>query len=279
MDEVRPASYELVIRPKSVVSLRDLADVWRYRELLWTLASRDVRVRYKQAAFGVLWALIQPVSQMIVFTVVFNRLGGIRPQSTASYPVFCLSGLLVWTMFASGLTAASDSLVSNSSLITKVYFPRVVVPISAVAPPLVDFLVGFALLLPLLPVFGVAFHWTLVLAIPIAALAILTAIALGLWLSALNIQFRDVRYALPFFTQLLIFVTPVFYPSSLVPERYRPWLALNPMAGIVDSFRAAILGDAIPVARLGASAALVAAIFLLGFIWFRRMERTFADRV
>ena len=207
-------------------------------------------VRYKQAALGVLWALIQPVAQMVIFTVVFNRFAGIRSGGTASYPIFCLSGVLVWTMFAAGFSAASDSLVTNANLITKVYFPRVVLPVAAVVPPMVDFTVGFALLVPLMPLLGVPLRATLLLALPIAALAPLCAVAVGLWTSALNIYFRDVRYALPFFIQLLIFLTPVFYPPSLVPERFRPLLVLNPMAAVVEGFRAALLGEPLPVERL-----------------------------
>jgi lipopolysaccharide transport system permease protein len=175
MEQRESAAYELVIRPEAVVSFRDLADVWRYRELLWTLAARDVRVRYKQAAFGVLWALVQPLLQMVIFTLVFNRLAGIRSGSSVSYPVFCLSGLVVWTMFTAGLSGASESLVNNANLITKVYFPRVVVPVAAVVPPMVDFIVAFALLVPLMPFYGVPLRATLLLALPIAALAPLTA--------------------------------------------------------------------------------------------------------
>jgi len=279
MEQGESAAYELVIRPQSVVSVRDFADVWRYRELLWTLASRDVRVRYKQAAFGVLWALVQPVLQMVVFSLVFNRFAGIRSGSDVSYPVFCLSGLLVWTMFASGLSAASESLVSNSNLITKVYFPRVVVPVAAVVPPMVDFTVAFAVLVPLMPFYGVPLRPTLLLALPIAALAPLCSVALGLWTSALNIYFRDVRYALPFFLQSLIFLTPVFYPSALVPERYRRFLALNPMAAVVDGFRAAVFGEPLPLGRLAGAALAILVVGLGGFLWFRRMERSFADRV
>jgi lipopolysaccharide transport system permease protein len=279
MEQRESAAYELVIRPQSVVSLRDLYDVWRYRELLWTLASRDVRVRYKQAAFGVLWALVQPLVQLVVFTIVFNRFAGIRSGSSVSYPVFCLSGLVVWTLFSGGVSAASESLVANANLITKVYFPRVVVPVAAVLPPMVDFVVVFALLAPMMLVYGVPVRATLLAAPAIAALAPLCAIAVGLWTSALNIYFRDVRYALPFFLQVLVYLTPVFYPTSLVPERLRPLLALNPMAAVVDGFRAAVLGEPLPLARIGGAALLIALIGLSGFVWFRRMERSFADRV
>jgi lipopolysaccharide transport system permease protein len=279
MEQRESAAYELVIRPQSAISLGDILDVFRYRELLWTLASRDVRVRYKQAALGILWALLQPVAQMVVFTVVFNKVAGIRSGSSVPYPVFCLSGLVVWTMFSSGLSAASDSLVNNASLITKVYFPRVIVPTAAIVPPMVDFAVAFALLVPMMPIYGVPLRATLLLALPIAALAPLCAIAVGLWTSALNIYFRDVRYALPFFLQSLIFVTPVFYPSSLVPERYRALLALNPMAAVIDGFRAAVLGEPMPFERLAWAALAILLIGLGGFVWFRRMERSFADRV
>ena len=212
--------FELVIRPTSAISLRDLSEVWRYRELLWTLAWRDISVRYKQAAMGIAWALLQPVAQMVVFTLLFSRLGGIHcSEPDVPYPLFCLSGLVVWTLFASGLSQASDSLINNANVITKVYFPRVVVPLASIVAVCFDFIVAFALLLALLPFFHVGFHVSLLLAPFIAALAALCAAAGGLWLSAINLQFRDVRYALPFFVQLLIFLTPVFYSASLLRQR------------------------------------------------------------
>jgi lipopolysaccharide transport system permease protein len=268
-----------VIRPESVVSIRDLRDVWTYRELLWILALRDVAVRYKQAALGVAWALLQPLAQMVIFTVLFNRFAGIHSDSDVPYSVFCFSGLTVWGLFASGLTHASESLVSNANLVTKVYFPRVIIPIASIVTAVVDYCVAFVLLIVLMLAFRVPLHATALLTIPIAGVAGLCAIAIGLWTSALNLQFRDVRYALPFFIQLLVYCTPVFYPATLVPARYRPLFDLNPMAAVVDSFRACLFGTAIPFQRLLLATVTATAVGFVGFMWFRRMERTFADRI
>src|SRR5438874_3443931 len=212
---------ELVIRPDSRFSFQQLRDVWDSRELLWILAARDVSVRYKQAFLGVAWAVLQPVTQMVVFTVLFNRFAGIHSGSELPYPVFCFSGLVVWTLFASGLAHASESLVASSNLVTKVYFPRAVLPLAAVGSALVDFAIGFVLVFAVALWFGAPLHATAVLAPLFAAMAAFCAVAVGLWTSALNLQFRDVRHALPFFLQLLVFGTPVFYPPSLIPERWR----------------------------------------------------------
>lgn len=279
MSESRPQPYELIIRPQSVVSLADLADIWRYRELLWTLTSRDIRVRYKQAAFGVLWAVIQPVAQMIIFTVLFNRLAGIKADAPVPYAVFCFSGVVVWSLFSTGLGQSSASLVENAKVITKVYFPRVIVPLASVLVAGMDFIIGFALLLIAMPLFGVSFHASIV-AVPLIALcAAFCAFSVGLWLSAINIQFRDVRYALPFFLQLLIYVTPVFYPSSLIPAQYKFLLLANPMAAVVDCFRAAMFGLAMPWSELGLAMLITFVVGVTGFIYFRYMEQSFADRV
>ena len=262
MSDAAP-DFELVIRPRGPISLRDFGDVWAKRELLWTLAMRDVSVRYKQAALGVAWAVLQPVTQMVVFTVLFNRLAGIHADMPVPYALFCFAGLVVWTLFANGLAHASESLINNANVITKVYFPRAVIPLASIVAAIVDFAIGFVLLLILMPIFGATFHLSAILALPVAALAALVAVALGLWTSAVNIQYRDVRYALPFFIQLLIFLTPVFYPTSLIP----------------DGFRAALFGTPLPWGRLGLALALTIVAGALGFMYFRRMERTFADRV
>lgn len=282
MSQPLARDYELVIRPRSVISLADLADVWRYRELLWTLASRDIRVRYKQAAFGVLWAIAQPVAQMIIFTVLFNRMAGIRPSgelANVSYALFSFSGVVIWQLFATGLAAASNSLVENSRVISKVYFPRVLVPLASIVVAGVDYLIAFSMLLLAVPILGESFHASMLLLPVFALLAALAAFAVSLWTSAINIQFRDVRYALPFVLQLLIFLTPVFYPSTLVPEGYRFLLVLNPMAAIVDGFRAALFGTTMPWSALGLACAWIAVVGCIGFLFFRRMEQTFADRV
>jgi lipopolysaccharide transport system permease protein len=269
----------LVIRPHSVVSLVDVVELWRYRELLLTLARRDVSVRYKQAALGVAWAVLQPLVQMAIFTLLFNRFAGIRSDGPVPYGLFCFAGLVVWLLFSTGLTRASESLVENSSLVTKVYFPRAVMPAAAVLSALVDFAVGFVLLLVMIPLYHQRFHFSSLLALPIALLAALSAFAIGLWTSALNIQFRDVRYVLPFFIQTLIFVTPVFYPLSMVPPRYHLLLALNPVTAVVESFRAALFGQPLPWLGLGASTATALVVAALGFLFFRRMEASFADRI
>jgi len=274
-----PDGRVLVLRPAKALSWQDVVDAWDYRELLWILALRDVKVRYKQASLGIAWALLQPLTQMAIFTVLFNRFAGIHGDSTVPYPVFCLAGLTVWGLFASGLSLSSESLISSSNLVTKVYFPRVIVPLATIFTAAVDSAIAGTLLVALMIAMKVPFHMTALLAIPIAAIAGLCAAAFGLWTSAINLQFRDVRHALPFFIQLLVYATPVFYSSSIVPQRYRPFLALNPMVAVVNGFRAALFGTEIPFAKLGISIAVALSIGLLGFIRFRHLEQTFADRI
>lgn len=269
----------LVLGPTTTLSWRDLQEAWEFRELLLTLALRDVKVRYKQAVLGIAWALIQPFSQMIIFTVLFNRFAGIKGDASVPYPVFCFAGLVVWGLFASGLTQSSESLIGSAHLVTKVYFPRVLIPLASILTAVVDASIAGLLLVVLMLIKHVPFHLTIVLAPAIAALAALCAAAIGLWTSAWNLQFRDVRYALPFVIQLMVYATPVFYPASIMPAKYRPWLALNPMAAVVDGFRAAVFGTPIPFARLGLAAVTALAIGFVGFIRFRRMERTFADQI
>ena len=277
-DAAANSPYELIIRPTSTISSRDLVDVWRYRELLWTLASRDVRVRYKQAAFGIAWALIQPLIQVVVFTALFHRVAGIRGEASMPYPVFVASGVVIWGLFSTGLASASNSLVENARVITKVYFPRVVLPLASILVATVDFAIGLAILLVLLLVYGVPIHASILLVPVFAGLAALCALSLGLWTSALNIQFRDVRYALPFFLQLMIFITPVFYPADLVPPPYRDLLVLNPMGAFVEGFRAAIFGTEIPWLNVATATGITLVTAFGGFLFFRRMEQSFADR-
>ena len=257
----------------------DFADAWDYRELLWILAIRDVKVRYKQASLGIAWALLQPLTQMMIFTVLFNRFAGIHGDGVVPYPVFCLAGLTVWGLFSNGLSHASESLLNSSNLVTKVYFPRVILPLATILTAAVDSAIAAALLVALMIVMHVPFHATSLLALPIASVAGLSAAAFGLWTSALNLRYRDVRYALPFFIQILVYATPVFYSTSIVPARYRPLLILNPMVAIVNSFRAALFGTRIPFAQLGIAVAISLVVGLFGFIRFRQLERTFADRI
>jgi lipopolysaccharide transport system permease protein len=276
------AKRELVLRPDTKVSLPDLQtlrEIWDSRELLWILAMRDIQVRYKQAVLGVAWAMLQPIVQMVIFTVLFNRFAGIQSGSDLPYPVFCFSGVVIWTLFVSSLSHVSESLINNSNLITKIYFPRVILPLAAVGTALIDFLIGFLLVMGMALFLGVPLHATAPLALVAAGGAAGCAIALGLWTSAINLQYRDVRHALPFFTQLLVFVTPVFYSPSFVPEKWRPLLMLNPMAAIVSAFRGALFGGPLPWRDLAVAAAMMLVVGAGGFIRFRSLERTFADRV
>ena len=256
-----------------------LRELWEYRELLYFLVWREIKIRYKQTALGVVWAVIQPLFTMIVFSVFFGRLARM-PSDGVPYPVFTLCALLPWQLFAFALTESSNSVVANQRLITKVYFPRLVMPLAALGVGLVDFCIAFVLLLGVAAYFGVTFSLTL-LTVPIwAAFALLTALAVGLWLSALNVKYRDVRYAVPFMAQIWMFATPVAYPTSIVPEAWRPFYALNPMVGVVDGFRWALFGVTDPPRVTAVVSALVVGVLLVGGLYyFRRMERTFADVV
>jgi lipopolysaccharide transport system permease protein len=253
-----------------------LREVWEQRELLAFLTWRDVRVRYKQTALGAAWAVLQPALTMLVFSVFFGRLAGV-PSDGVPYPVFAYCGLLPWQLFAFALNGAAQSLTANERLVTKVYFPRLVLPLSAVLAGLVDFVVAFALLVPLMLFYGVRPGPAIVLLPACIALAVATAIAVGLGLCALNVRFRDVRYALPFLTQFWMFATPIAYPGSLVPERWRAWLGLNPMAGVVEGFRYALLGTPAPGPLVWVSAGVVLLALLASLLYFLRVERAFAD--
>lgn len=260
------------------VSLR-LRDLWEYRELLYFLVWRDIKVRYKQTVLGVVWAILQPFMTMIVFSIFFGRLAKV-PSDGMPYPVFTFCAILPWQLFANALTSSGNSLVTNQQLITKVYFPRLIIPISAVVAGLLDFGISFLVLLGMMVYYGIV-PTAAVLTLPFLILfAIGTALAVGLWLSALNVQYRDVRYTIPFLTQFWLFVTPIAYPSSLVPESWRTLYGLNPMVGVVEGFRWALLGKTGDIGPLVIVSALVVAILLIGgLVYFRRMERTFADIV
>lgn len=269
----------LTIRPRSPWSAADLREIWEYRELLGILAWRDLSVRYKQAVFGVAWAVLQPALQAALFTFVFSGIAGIRTDTSTPYVPFVLAGIAPWALFANGVTQASDSLVKNSALVTKVYFPRVLIPLAAIGVTLVDFVVALLLVLLAMAYYGIAFHLSALLVIPLAAIATLAATGLGLWLSAINAEFRDVRYALPFLIQMLWYVAPVFYPSTSVPAQYRPWLDLNPMTAVIDGFRVALFGGEMPFARLAVSLGASLLLAFTGYLFFRRFERTFVDRM
>src|ERR1041385_5853931 len=231
----------LILRPSRGFLRLNLRDVWEYRELLYFLVWRDVKVRYKQTVLGAAWAVLQPVMTMVVFSVFFGRLAKV-PSDGIPYPVFAFAALLPWQLFAFALSESSNSLVGSQNLITKVYFPRLVIPISSVLAGLVDFGIAFAVLLGLMWWYGITPTAAIVFLPLFVALAITTALAVGLWLSSLNVKYRDVRYTIPFLTQFWMFATPVAYPSSLVPGRWHTLYGLNPMAGVVEAFRWALLG-------------------------------------
>jgi lipopolysaccharide transport system permease protein len=267
----------LSIEPsKGWASLR-LREIWEYRELLYFLTWREVTVRYKQTALGAAWALIQPLFTMLIFSLFFGRLAKM-PSDGIPYPLFSLAALIPWTFFANGLTQSSNSLVTNSNLISKVYFPRLIVPMSAVASGVVDFGISFLLLLGMMVFYGAVPSVRFVFLPVFVLLAFVCALGVGLWLSALNVQYRDVRYTVPFLTQFWMFATPIAYPSSLLHEPWRTLYGLNPMAGVVEGFRWALLGAKTAAWEEIAMSAIAAVLILVGgAYYFRRMERTFAD--
>jgi lipopolysaccharide transport system permease protein len=256
-----------------------LRELWEYRELLYFLVWRDIKVRYKQTALGATWAIIQPFFTMVVFSIFFGHLGKI-PSDGIPYPIFAFTALVPWTFFASGLSQSSNSLVGSSNLITKVYFPRLIVPLASVFSGIVDFLIAFVVLVAMMLYYGLA-PTINVLWLPLfLLLALVTSLGVGLWLSALNVEYRDVRYVVPFITQFWLLATPIAYPSSLLHEPWRTIYGLNPMAGVVEGFRWALLKSNAapgPIIAVSASAAIV--ILVTGAFYFRRMEKTFADIV
>ncbi|MFL6198019.1 MAG: ABC transporter permease [Thermoanaerobaculia bacterium] len=265
------------IRPSRGWVALGLRELWEYRELLWFLVWRDVKVRYKQTVLGAGWAILQPVATMIVFSLFFGRLARM-PSDGLPYPVFSFAGLVPWTFFSQGLSQSANSLVGSHNLITKVYFPRLAIPIATVLAGLVDFALAFLVLLVLMLVYGIVPGPEVLALAPLLLLALVTALGAGLWLSALNVQFRDVRYIVPFLTQLWLFLTPIAYPSSLLGEPWRTVYGLNPMAGVVEGFRWALLGTGEPPgAMLAASVLAALALLASGALYFRRTERTFAD--
>jgi lipopolysaccharide transport system permease protein len=254
-----------------------LSDLWRYRELLFFLVWRDIKVRYKQTLLGASWAVLQPFLTMVVFSVFFGRLAGL-PSDGLPYPLFTYAALLPWQLFAYALTESSNSLVRDQRLIVKVYFPRLAVPFSAALSGLVDFAIAFLVLLGMMFYYGTPLT-VRILSLPLfILLALVSALALGLWLAALNVQYRDVRYVIPFIVQLGFFLTPIAYSSSLVPAAFQPLYALNPMVGVVAGFRWALLGAEAPAAGTVLISMLVALVlFVGGLFYFRRMEDSFAD--
>lgn len=275
------------LRPSRGWSALNLADIWNYRELVYFLIWRDIKVRYKQTLLGAAWAIIQPFFTMVVFTIFFGRLAGV-PSDGVPYPIFSYTGLLPWGLFTKALTDAGRAMVANRAMITKIYFPRLVIPLASVLSGLVDFAIAFLVLI------GMIFYYNnvpgeydsisispTILTLPLfLLLALVTALGVGLWLSALNVRYRDINYILPFLTQFWLFITPVAYPASMIPEQWRWLYALNPMTGVVEGFRWALLGTGSgPDLMLAVSTTISILALISGLFYFRRMERTFADMV
>lgn len=275
------AGVERVLRPRRGLAHLDFAELWRYRELFGFLAWRDILLRYKQTYLGVAWAVLQPVLSMVVFTILFGRLAKF-PSNGAPYAVIVLAGLLPWQLFSNALSESSNSLVASARIISKVYFPRLIIPASAVLSGFIDALIGLAILLLVMPFYGVAFRPLLLLLPVFFALAFLAALAAGIWFSALNVKYRDVKYVVPFITRIGLYVTPVaFLWTKLVPENWRFWYSLNPLVGVIDGFRWCILGPAFEPFWPGfwISTAVTVLLLVSGLFFFRRTERTFADIV
>ena len=270
----------IFIKPARGWASLNLGDLWRYRELVYFMTWRDVMVRYKQTVLGASWAIIRPFMTMVVFSIFFGTLAKM-PSDGLPYPIFTSTALLPWELFISALNVASRSLVQNANMVTKVYFPRIILPLASVLAGVVDFFFAFLVLIGMMIYYNVRpgpAVWVLPL---LLLLAMITSLGVGLWLSALNVLYRDIGYIIPFLTQFWLFITPIAYPSSMIPERWKLLYALNPMTGVVDGFRWALLGNqqSAPTAMLAVSSLIAVGVLVSGLFYFRRMERQFADMV
>ncbi len=279
MTTTRPELPIIYLRPAKGWRQLNLGELWRYRELIYFLTWRDIKVKYKQALLGVAWAVIQPVLTMLVFTVVFGILLK-TPSNDAPYPIFVFSALLPWQMFANALQRASASLVGNANLITKIYFPRLIIPLASVLASLVDFFVSLVILIGMMLFYQVTFTWQMLWLLPLVLMALLAAVAVGLWLSALNVQYRDVQHMTHFIVNVWMYASPVVYPIETIPEGIlRTLYGLNPMVGVIQGFRWALIGGSPPDATLLVSVIIILVLFVSGLFYFCRMEKTFADVV
>jgi len=268
----------IIIEPtRSWLSLK-LRDLWEYRELLYFLTWRDVKIRYKQTVIGFLWAIIQPLLKMVVFSIIFGGLAKMGSEGFP-YPIFLYAGLLPWQFFASAVSRSGESIVGSANLIKKVYFSRLIIPIASVGACLVDFAISFIILIILMFYYNIIPTLSTFMVLPLVLATIFTALGVGMFISALNVAYRDFRYIVPFFVQIWMFLTPVVYSTGIIPENWRWLILLNPMAGIVDAYRSAILGKAFEWGNLGISMGIAVVIFLCGLIYFRKTERYFADIV
>jgi lipopolysaccharide transport system permease protein len=277
MDSIHlPAEPLVVIQPNKRLSLLSFKDIWAYRELLFFLTWRDVKVRYKQTALGAAWAILQPLFMMIIFTIFFGRLAGVA-SAGIPYPLFALAGLVPWTFFSNSITASGNSLVGSANLITKVYFPRLIVPAAAMLAGLVDFLLAFMLLVLLMFYYRVTLTAQILFLPVLVILTALFSLGVGTWMSALNVKYRDVRFALPFLIQLWLFVSSVIVPSTSLPQKWRWLLMLNPMSGIIEGYRSALFGLPFDWPALGTASVLTIATLIYAIFAFGRVERSFAD--
>ena len=269
----------VVIEPTKGWVPLNLRDLWSYRELLYFLAWRDVKVRYKQTLLGAAWAILQPLLTMIVFTLLFGQLAGIKSEGIP-YPIFAYGGLLIWTFFSNSVTNSGNSLVGSSNLITKIYFPRMIIPAAAIGAGLVDFFLAFLIQIVLMVYYGVRVTWAITMLPVLVIMATLLALGVGMWLSALNVKYRDIRYAIPFLIQLWMFASPIIYPVSMLPAKWQWILALNPLTGIIQNVRIALFGNQpFQWKSLGISFVITVLVLLYSAFSFRRMERHFADIV
>jgi lipopolysaccharide transport system permease protein len=267
------------IRPSQGLFDLDLKGVWRYRELLAVLVWRDIQILYKQAALGAGWAIIQPLFAVFIFTVVFGMFARM-PTDGVPYPVFAFAAVLPWTYFAECVRRASTTLVNDSELVRKVYFPRLVMPLAAVIAPLLDFLIAFVVLMVMMVIYDVSFTWKLLAVFPLILVAGLLALAIGMWLAPINVRFRDVKHTIPFIMQVWMYASPIVYPLSIVPEQYRALYALNPMVGVIEGFRWAVLDHPQPdMFAIGVSLSMIVVALLTGVVFFKKMERSFADLI
>lgn len=276
--ETPPQVPTLVIRPPRKWVPIDLSELWQYRELLYFFVWRDVKIRYKQTGLGVAWAVIQPLFTMVIFSVIFGGFAKI-PSDGLPYPLFTLAALLPWQLFSEGMTRSTTSMVSNASIMTKVYFPRLIMPIAGILSPIVDFIVAIGILVLMMAYYGFVPTINVVFLPAFVLLALATSLGVGLWLSALNVQYRDFQYTVPFLIQVWLYASPVVYSTSLVPAQYQLLYGLNPMAGVIEGFRWALLGTAPPSGVIGLSVVVVLVLLVSGAFYFKKMEQYFADIV
>jgi lipopolysaccharide transport system permease protein len=278
---IKPEPAIIFIKPSTGFAALNLRDLWTYRELIYFMIWRDIKVRYKQTVLGAAWAIIQPVLTMLIFTFIFGQVAKLPTDGDVPYPLFSYTALLPWGLFVAALNQASRSLTSNQNMVTKIYFPRLVLPLASILSGLVDFAIAFVILIGMMFHYGVTPSINVLWTLPMfLLLAIVTALGVALWLSAINVQYRDVNYALPFITQFWLFLTPIAYSSSLISEKWQLVYSLNPMAGVVNGFRWALLGtNTGPGLEMAVSVLISILILIGGLFYFRNMEKTFADTI